>query len=208
MRDSLVFYKSFQTAIKRLPEDQQLKALWAIIDYGLDGVEPEEDGLYLVAYDMAKPQVDANIERKANGYRGGRPIKEITEVKEPTPTENVSEQQEPVAGSFPLNDGSRYDVTETALAELQRLYPGVDAKQELNKIIGWCEANQKYRKTRTGAKRFLNGWFSRAQDNSTKTRTQKQKPEAKKNGFHNFEQRDTDYDALATQRIRERLGNG
>ena len=79
MRDSLVFYKSFQTAIKRLPEDQQLKALWAIIDYGLDGVEPEEDGLYLVAYDMAKPQVDANIERKANGYRGGRPIKECTD---------------------------------------------------------------------------------------------------------------------------------
>ena len=207
MRDSLVFYKSFQTAIKRLPEDQQLKALWAIIDYGLDGVEPEEDGLYLVAYDMAKPQVDANIEREANGYRGGRPIKENTEVKELTQEEKVS-SQEPVAGSFPLNDGSRYDVTETALAELQRLYPGVDAKQELNKIIGWCEANQKYRKTRTGAKRFLNGWFSRAQDSSTKTRTQKQKPEAKKNGFHYFEQRDTDYDALATQRIRERLGNG
>lgn len=113
--------------------------MWAIIDYGLDGVEPEEDGLYLVAYDMAKPQVDANIERKANGYRGGRPIKENTEVKELTQEEKVS-SQEPVAGSFPLNDGSRYDVTETALAELQRLYPGVDAKQELNKIIGWCEA--------------------------------------------------------------------
>ena len=136
-------------------------------------------------------------------------MKENAGAKELTQEENKSPQpQEPVAGSFPLNDGSRYDVTENALAELQRLYPGVDAKQELNKIIGWCEANQKYRKTRTGAKRFLNSWFSRAQDSATKTRTQKQKPEVKKNGFHNFEQRDTDYDALATQRIRERLGNG
>lgn len=73
MRDSLVFYRSFSKAIKRLPEADQLKALWAIIDYGLDGTEPEEDGLYMVAYEMAKPQIDANIKRKINGSKGGRP---------------------------------------------------------------------------------------------------------------------------------------
>ena len=37
MRDSLIFYQSFAKAIKRLPEEDQLRALWSIIDYGLDG---------------------------------------------------------------------------------------------------------------------------------------------------------------------------
>lgn len=216
MRDSLVFYKSFQTAIKRLPEDQQLKALWAIIDYGLDGVEPKEDGLYLVAYDMAKPQVDANIERKANGYRGGRPVKyanvekndnyveekTVENSKKKVPHEDTS----PVVGYIPLIDGTDYAVTELALAELQSLYPAVDAAQELRNIIGWNKSNPKNKKTRSGVTRHINSWFARAQNDAT--RKTQQKPEAKKNGFHNFEQRDTDYDALATQRIRERLGNG
>lgn len=56
--ESMVFYSSFSKAIKRLPEDEQLKALWSIIDYGIDGKEPEGDGLFMVAFDMAKPQID------------------------------------------------------------------------------------------------------------------------------------------------------
>lgn len=70
--ESMVFYSSFSKAIKRLPEDEQLKALWSIIDYGIDGKEPEGDGLFMVAFDMAKPQIDANIKRKENGFKGGR----------------------------------------------------------------------------------------------------------------------------------------
>ena len=74
MRDSLIFYSSFAKAIKRLPDAEQLKALWAIIDYGLDDTEPEDDGgTYMSIFDMAKPQIDANIKRKADGAKGGRP---------------------------------------------------------------------------------------------------------------------------------------
>ena len=42
MRESVVFYRSFAEAIKALPKEEQLKALWAVINYGLDGVIPEE----------------------------------------------------------------------------------------------------------------------------------------------------------------------
>ena len=73
MRDSLIFYQSFAKAIKRLPEEDQLRALWSIIDYGLDGTEPEGDGLFMVAFEMAKPQIDANVKRKVDGSKGGRP---------------------------------------------------------------------------------------------------------------------------------------
>ena len=38
MRESVVFYRSFAEAIKALPKEEQLKALWAVINYGLDGV--------------------------------------------------------------------------------------------------------------------------------------------------------------------------
>lgn len=75
MPDSMVFYSSFASAIKRLPPDEQLKALWSILDYGLDEKEPEEDGLFMMIFDMAKPQIDANIKRKSNGCSGGRPQK-------------------------------------------------------------------------------------------------------------------------------------
>lgn len=191
MRDSLIFYYSFAKAIQRLPDDQQLKALWAIINYGLDGVEPEDDGeLYMSIFDMAKPQIDANVKRKVNGAKGGRPSEE--EEKEP-------EEIGPVAGSFKLNDGSLYDVTEDALANLQKLYPGINGKQELNKIIGWAEANPTLRKTRRGAPRFLNSWFSRAQDQSSK----KGQKQTKQNAFINFEQRDTDYDSMVQNNVKE-----
>ena len=116
------------------------------------------------------------------------------------------EDTSPVVGYIPLIDGTDYAVTELALAELQSLYPAVDAAQELRNIIGWNKSNPKNKKTRSGVTRHINSWFARAQNDAR--RKSQGKPEAKKNGFHNFEQRDTDYDALATQRIRERLGNG
>lgn len=75
MNDSVIFYRSFAKAIKHLPEEEQLKALWAIIDYGLDGEEPEDEGLYLIPFEVAKPQIDANTKRRTDGGKGGRPAK-------------------------------------------------------------------------------------------------------------------------------------
>lgn len=80
--NSMVFYESFASAIKRLPEDEQLKALWAIIEYGLYGSEPNEDGLFMIAYDMARPQIDANTKRRESSKMGGRPKKQKPMVLE------------------------------------------------------------------------------------------------------------------------------
>ena len=75
MRESMVFYQSFAKAIKLMPEELQLQALWSIIDYGLDGVEPDPvaDAYIKMVFQMAKPQIDSNIKRKINGSSGGRP---------------------------------------------------------------------------------------------------------------------------------------
>ena len=78
MRESVVFYRSFAEAIKALPKEEQLKALWAVINYGLDGVIPEEHGVHTAIFLMAKPQIDANNKRYQNGkidFMGGaKPI--------------------------------------------------------------------------------------------------------------------------------------
>lgn len=213
MRDSLIFYSSFAKAIKRLPDAEQLKALWAIIDYGLDDTEPEDDGgTYMSIFDMAKPQIDANIKRKADGAKGGRPAKnnnmektngyedEKPVVKKKKKAEKP-EDNSPVAGYVLLNDGTAYGVTEKALSELQSLYPAVNAEQELRNIIGWCNANPKNRKTRSGVMRFINSWFSRAQNSAKKGGQQK-----KQNAFCNFEDRGTDYDDLVNNSVKEWIG--
>ncbi len=75
MNGSIVFYESFAAAIKRLPEEDQLKALWAIIDYGLYGKEPEGNGIFMIPFDVAKPIIDSNNSRKENSRKGGRPSK-------------------------------------------------------------------------------------------------------------------------------------
>lgn len=213
MRDSLIFYSSFAKAIKRLPDAEQLKALWAIIDYGLEDMEPEDDGgTYMAIFDMAKPQIDANIKRKADGAKGGRPAKQ-TYTEETSGNEDEKpvvkkkkkeakpEDNSPVVGYIPLVDGTEYAVTENALAEWQKLYPAIDAKQELRSLIGWNKANPTYKKTRAGINRHLNSWFSRAQNSAKKGGQQK-----KQNSFCNFEQRDTDYDSIVNNSVKEWIG--
>lgn len=215
MRDSFIFYASFAKAIKRRPETEQLKALWAIIDYGLNGIEPEDDGsdaAYMSIFEMAQPQLDANIKRKADGAKGGRPAKQTyTEetggnedgkpVVKKKKKEEKPEDNSPVVGYIPLVDGTEYAVTENALAEWQKLYPAIDAKQELRSLIGWNKANPTHKKTRTGINRHINTWFSRAQNSAKKGGQQK-----KKNAFCNFEDRGTDYDDLVNNSVKEWIG--
>lgn len=71
---------------------------------------------------------------------------------------------EPPVAWLPLNTGVEYPITREMFDEWQRLYPAVDVKQELNKMRGWCISNPSKRKTKTGIKRFINGWLSREQD--------------------------------------------
>ena len=74
-------------------------------------------------------------------------------------------------------------------------------------MIGWLDANPKNRKTQRGILKFINGWLARAQD-SARPVGHTGSLQAGKNRFHNFEQRDTDYDALVLQRTQEFLREG
>ena len=220
----MVFYRSFYEAIKELSPDDFRDCVEAIMEYGLNDIEPESPGVAKAIFIMAKPQIDANNKRYENGTKGGRPLTKANQsitkanqsitkanqsITKPEPKEKVKEKDKekvnvnisptesetaPVI-SFALKDGTMYDVSENDVDKFQQLYPSIDVMQELRAIVGWCDANPKDRKTRSGAKRFLNGWMNRAQrsvntDGDTKD---------KANTFHNFDQREYDYDALEEQ---------
>lgn len=76
----------------------------------------------------------------------------------------VNEAQDPVVERIPLNDGTEFDVRKSIVAELERLYPAVDAVQTLREIRGWNIAEKSKRKTRGGVLRHVFKWFAREQD--------------------------------------------
>ena len=65
---------------------------------------------------------------------------------------------------LPLNDGSEYAVSQEEADEYTNLYPAVDVLQELRGMRGWLNASADRRKTRSGIRRFMNNWLSRAQN--------------------------------------------
>ena len=101
---------------------------------------------------------------------------------------------------LPLNTGDLYDVTEDYVAEKQALYPAVDVKQQLRAMKGWLADNPKNRKTKSGIRRFINGWLDREQDKAPRAE-KKQQQQRSTNRFNNFQQRDYNWDELEQKLI-------
>lgn len=144
---------------------------------------------------------DTNMEITGNSQAFNKEITSIEEgekVRSKESNNNTSAapaDESPCAGSFLLNDGTSYEITENDVEKFQQLYPAIDVRQEIRNITGWCISNPKNRKTKAGAKRFLNGWLARSQNSARPS----QKSKAKPTGFTNFQQRDYDFDELEKQ---------
>lgn len=95
-KEGMIFYSSFHKAIKELPPDEYKECMEAILCYGLDGEEPELQGIARVIYTLIKPQIDANNKRAANGSKGGRPPKETngSEKEKPMVSESKNRRLE------------------------------------------------------------------------------------------------------------------
>ena len=92
-RESMVFYASFLKGIELLPTDtQKLQALLSILTLGLEEEDaPPDDDIARAIYEMAKPQVAANIKKAASGSNGGRPSKKTNGYENEKPM--VSEKK-------------------------------------------------------------------------------------------------------------------
>lgn len=82
--ESFVFYKSFSEAISDCPDAVQLFLYKAITAYVFEGVQPQiEDAFARVVWRLVQPQLDANLRRRENGYKGGAPAGNKNARKQP-----------------------------------------------------------------------------------------------------------------------------
>ena len=85
-----------------------------------------------------------------------------------SPDEGSSDEAAEIFISIPLNDNTKYDVPVLDVQHYKELYPAVNVEQELRGMVGWCEANPRNRKTRSGIKRFIASWLNKAQNQGGK----------------------------------------
>lgn len=98
MRESFIFYGSYRKALKALPDEMRLKILDSVLDYALEGTEPNLEGVDLAFFELIRPQIDANNRKFDNGKKaaeygslGGRPRKEKPSETPEKPQENPTE---------------------------------------------------------------------------------------------------------------------
>lgn len=82
--------------------------------------------------------------------------------------ERQASSRPPAVCLLPLNTGEEYPVTAEQVKEWANLYPAVDITQELNAMRGWCLANPRKRKTKSGILKFINSWLSKEQNSGWK----------------------------------------
>jgi len=72
-RNSFVFYDSFYKAMKNLSEEEKVEYIEAICNYSLYDnrliMSPKIEGMF----ELVKAQIDANIKKRKDGMKGGRP---------------------------------------------------------------------------------------------------------------------------------------
>ena len=72
-RKSFVFYDSFYQAMSYLDDKEKIQYIEAICKYSLYGITIEMDLKIEAMFALIKPQIDANIKKRENGKKGGRP---------------------------------------------------------------------------------------------------------------------------------------
>ena len=72
-RKSFVFYDSFYKAMKNLSTEEKVEYIDAICNYSLYDnrleMSPNIEGMF----ELIKAQIDANIKKRKDGMKGGRP---------------------------------------------------------------------------------------------------------------------------------------
>ena len=72
-RKSFVFYDSFYKAMSYLDDKEKIQYIEAICKYSLYGITIDMELKIEAMFALIKPQIDANIKKRENGKKGGRP---------------------------------------------------------------------------------------------------------------------------------------
>ena len=92
-RETFIFYRSFRDAFNALDKDVRLRMYEAVINYGLDLVEPHFEGIEKVLWTLIRPQLEANNKRFENGCKGGAPMGNQNAQKQPKDNRETTQKQ-------------------------------------------------------------------------------------------------------------------
>lgn len=88
-RDGFLFYRSYLDTAEKLPKARRYPFLQAIVQYALDGVEPDFKGMEDIAFTAMRANIDSSNKRYQasvkNGKKGGRPLGKLEETGSKTP---------------------------------------------------------------------------------------------------------------------------
>lgn len=92
-RETFIFYRSFRDAFNALDKDVRLRMYEAVINYGLDLIEPHFEGIEKVLWTLIRPQLEANNKRFENGCKGGAPMGNQNARKRPKDNRETTKKQ-------------------------------------------------------------------------------------------------------------------
>ncbi len=92
-RETFIFYRSFRDAFNALDKDVRLRMYEAVINYGLDLIEPHFEGIEKVLWTLIRPQLEANNKRFENGCKGGAPMGNQNARKQPKNNRETTKKQ-------------------------------------------------------------------------------------------------------------------
>ena len=184
-RDSMTFYRDFFDAIEVIPESSQLSAYKTIMRYALDGVEPDKGGTDYAVFLLVKKKIDINNRRYQNSMKGVACKKERRQkdAQHKAPQE-PQDKPKAVQKCFrpPSIDEVRAYIAEKGYkVDAERFMDFYDAK-------GWMIGKNKMKDWKAAVRNWARG--QKGQSGRTG-----QGP----NKFHNFKQRDIDYDEIVKQ---------
>lgn len=107
---------------------------------------------------------DKNVKNVKN-----KDSKAVARAKAPAKTDDSQ-----VMAIMPLTCSKSFELKQSQTDKWEILYPAVNLKSEVSKMIGWLDANPTKRKTARGIIRFMNNWLSRAQDSGQQYHQQNQ----------------------------------
>ena len=147
MRESFIFYRSWADAISTLSDKEQLQIYRAIIDYALDGEEPNIDKMSRTSramWALIKPQIYNNIKRYEDGCRGGAPkgnanAQKSTDKKQPKNNHRLileNNQKQPNDNDND-NDNDNECVNSAPAPTREEIY----LKNQFDLFPAWCKDN-------------------------------------------------------------------
>ena len=96
-RKQFTFYRSFYISLSSLPSRKRDKMCWALIQYAMDGIEPEfTDGTLLAVFESIRPILDKARIKAESGKNGGLASGEARSKREANAKQTRSKKEKEI----------------------------------------------------------------------------------------------------------------